>query len=108
MRVPNITTYSNSTYQLGNLTSRLRDANEVVTTQKRINSISDDPVGVSQILNLNTTLGNLAQINKNVKVGISWLDGVENALDSVNGRILEVKSQVSRLASASANCLLRG
>ena len=103
MRVPNITTYSNSTYQLGNHTSNLKDANEVVATQKRINSISDDPVGVSQILNLNTTLGNLEQINTNVEVGISWLDGVENALDSVNNLIIDVKSQVSRLSSASAS-----
>ena len=103
MRVPNITTYSNSTYQLGNLTSNLKDANEVMATQKRINSISDDPVGVSQILNINTTIGNLEQINKNVEVGFTWLDGVENALDSVNNLILDVKSQVSRLSSASAS-----
>ncbi len=103
MRVPNITTYSNSTYQLGNHTSNLKNANEVVSTQKRINSFSDDPVGLSQVLNLNTTLGNLEQISKNVEVGITWLDGVENALDSVNTLILDVKSQVSRLASASAS-----
>lgn len=103
MRVPNITTYSNSNYQLGNHTSNLKDANEVVATQKRINNFSDDPVGLSQVLNLNTTLGNLEQINTNVEVGITWLDGVENALDSVNNLILDVKSQVSRLSSASAS-----
>ncbi len=103
MRVPNITTYSSSTYQLGNYASNLKDANEVVATQKRINSISDDPVGLSQVLNINTTLGNLEQISRNVEVGITWLEGVENALGSVNDLILDVKGQVSRLASASAS-----
>lgn len=102
MRVANLTTYSNATYQLGNLTSNLRDANEVVATQKRINSISDDPIGLSQVLDLKVSLGNLDQIEKNVDMGLSWLTGGETALDSVNDLILEVKTSVSRLVNASA------
>ncbi|OGR41817.1 MAG: hypothetical protein A3J80_09735, partial [Desulfobacula sp. RIFOXYB2_FULL_45_6] len=91
----------NSTYNLGSLTSDVQDANKVMATQKRINSISDDPIGLSQVLNLKASIGNLDQIEKNVNMGISWLKGSENALDSVNSLILDAKTQASRLINAS-------
>ncbi len=102
MRVPNISTYAASTYQLGNLTSDLNDANEVVSTQKRINKMSDDPIGLSQVLNLRTSVKNLDQIEKNVSMGKSWLSNVETSLDSVNDLILSAKTEANRLANASA------
>ena len=102
MRVPTITTYSSSTYRLGNLTRDLKDANEVVSTQKRINEISDDPIGMSQTLSLKSTVKHLDQIKQNVVMGKSWLEDVENAMTSVNDLIIEAKSKVSRLASDSA------
>ncbi len=101
MRVPNITTYTNSTFRLGNLTSSLKDANEIVTTQKQINEISDDPLGQSQVLSMKSFLGNLEQIEQNVIMGKTWLESGENALDGVNSLILEAKTQVTRLASDS-------
>ena len=101
MRVPNITTYSQSTYFLGNLTSDLQGANEVVSTQKQIIEISDDPVGLNQVLTLKNSLGNLQQIEQNVTLGKSWLEIVENALDNVNNLILETKTEVTRLANDS-------
>ncbi len=101
MRVPNLSIYANATYNLGGLTGDLQDLNEVMATQKQINSISDDPIGFSQVLNLKSSLGNLGQIETNVNMGISWLNGVENALDSVNSLILDAKTEVSRLINAS-------
>lgn len=101
MRVPNLSLYNDARYRLGGITSDLQAANEVMATQKRINSISDDPIGLSQVLDLNTSLGNLEQVEKNVNMGISWLDGTENALNSVNDLILDVKTQTSQLINAS-------
>ncbi len=101
MRVPNISIYDNARYNLGGLTSDLQDANEVMATQKRINSISDDPIGLTQVLDMKISIGNLDQIETNVNMGISWLKGTENALDSVNSLILDAKTQVSRLINAS-------
>ena len=101
MRVPTISTYVNATYQLGSLTSKMQTANEVSSTQKRINEISDDPLGLSQVLSLRNSIGNLEQIQTNVTMGKSWLKGAESALDSVNDRILEIKTEVSRLSSDS-------
>jgi flagellar hook-associated protein 3 FlgL len=101
MRVPTITTYSTSTYRLGNLTNDLKNANEVVSTQKRINEISDDPIGMSQVLSLKSTVKHLDQIKQNVVMGKSWLESGENAMDSVNRLILDVKTEAGRLVNAS-------
>ncbi len=101
MRVPNISTYVNTTFRLGNLTSSLQNANEVVSTQKKINEISDDPLGMSQVLTLKNSIGNLEQIEQNVIMGKSWLEGGESSLDSVNNLILNAKSEVLRLANDS-------
>ncbi|MBU1196504.1 MAG: flagellar hook-associated protein FlgL [Proteobacteria bacterium] len=102
MRVPNISNYVNSTYRLGSLTSSLQKANEVVSTQKQINEISDDPLGLSQVLTIRNSIGTLDQIERNVIMGKSWLEGAESSLDSVNTLILDAKTEVSRLANSSA------
>nr|NJM03602.1 flagellar hook-associated protein FlgL [Desulfobacula sp.] len=102
MRVPTISTYVNATYSLGSLTSRLQTANEIMSTQKRINEISDDPLGLSQVLSLRNSIGNLDQIQTNVTMGKSWLKGAESALDSVNDLILDAKADVLRLANDSS------
>jgi len=93
--------YSSSTFRLGNLTEDLKDSNEVVSSQKQINEISDDPLGLSQTLSLSNTLGYLDQIERNVTMGKSWLESVENAMGSVNDLILEAKTEVTRLANDS-------
>ena len=96
MRTPNISTYYTATYRLGNLTEDLKNANEVISTQKQINEISDDPLGLSQALSLKNSIGNLEQIERNVVMGKSWLESVENAMSSVNDLILEAKTEVLR------------
>ncbi len=101
MRVANISLYQQSTYNLSGLTSGLQDINNIMASQKQINTVSDDPVGMSQVLDLNTTLGNLTQIKKNVDMGFAWIKESENALDSVNNLILDVKTHITRLANDS-------
>lgn len=101
MRVPNISMYVDSTYRLGKLTSAFHDANEVISTGKRINEISDDPLGLSQVLTLKNSLGNLEQIERNINMGKSWITSVETAMASINDLILDAKVDVTRLANDS-------
>jgi flagellar hook-associated protein 3 FlgL len=101
MRVPNITLYDTSKYQLNKLTNNLRDANEVVSTQKRINYISDDPIGLSQVLDLSLSVKNLAQLDKNVEMGRTWLNGSEAALQSVSDQIINAKLLSTKMVNAS-------
>jgi flagellar hook-associated protein 3 len=101
MRVPNISIYTNSVYRLGNLSSGLADANEVISTQKQINEVSDDPLGLSQVLSIKNSLGNLEQIERNINMGMSWITTIEDTLDSVSDLILDAKVDVTRLANDS-------
>ncbi len=101
MRVPNINNYMASTYNLGRLTEGLKDANEVNAYQKRINKLSDDPLGLSQVLSLTDSIDNLKQIERNVNMGKSWLISGEKAMESANNLILEAQKEAERLANDS-------
>ncbi len=101
MRVPNISLYSISKSQLNTITNDLRDANEVVSTQKQINNISDDPIGLSQVLDLRLSVKNLTQLDKNVDLGKTWLDGTESALQSVQDQLIDAKLLATQLVNAS-------
>lgn len=101
MRVPNISLYDASTYRLNILTNNLRDANEVISTQKRINNLSDDPIGLSQVLDLRLSVNNLAQLDKNVEMGKTWINGTETALRSVSDQIIEAKLLATKMVNAS-------
>jgi len=85
----------------------LKDANEVISTQKRINEISDDPIGMSQVLSLKSTVKNLDQIKQNVVMGKSWLTGAETALNTVTDQITEAKTLASQMVNASTNATQR-
>jgi len=100
MRVPNISVYDASKFQLNNLTNNLNEANEIISTQKRINNISDDPIGLSQVLGLRFSIENLTQLEKNVDMGITWLSGTEAALQSVSDQILEAKILSTQMVNA--------
>ena len=102
MRVPNISTYSTATYQLGRVTSNLQAANEVVVTQKRINSMSDDPIGLSQVLGLKTNIKGIEQFNANIAMGKTWLNAGEESLASTNDALLKLKTEIQNLSSAAA------
>ncbi len=101
MRVPNISLYNTSKHQLNMVTNDLRDANEVISTQKRINNISDDPIGLSQVLDLRLSVKNLEQLNKNIDLGKTWLDGTEAALQSVSNQLIDAKLLSTQLVNAS-------
>ncbi|MDH3356812.1 MAG: hypothetical protein OEM06_05070, partial [Desulfobacteraceae bacterium] len=61
MRVANKAIYDSVKYNLGSISEELNKANEIVTTGKRINNLSDDPVGLTQSLNIRSTLSNIEQ-----------------------------------------------
>ena len=101
MRVPNISLYGTSRFQLNTITNDLRDANEVISTQKRINEVSDDPIGLSQVLDLRLSIDNLTQLDKNIEMGRTWVNGTETALRSISDQIVEAKLLSTKMVNAS-------
>ena len=107
MRVSQKSMYETTRFQLGRITEDLTKANLTVTTGKRINNLKDDPVGVTQVLSLNSNLSNLDQLKRNTATGKTWLDTGETALRSVSDIITESKTIAIAMSSATANSDMR-
>ncbi|MDH3573230.1 MAG: flagellar hook-associated protein FlgL [Desulfobacteraceae bacterium] len=101
MRVANKAIYDSVKYNLGSISEELNKANEIVTTGKRINNLSDDPVGLTQSLNIRSTLSSIEQMGRNISYGNSWLTVSENALTSVQNIIADTKVLCIQMANAT-------
>ena len=73
MRVTNQALFSMVKLNLGKLTEDLAEANKTVASGKRISELSDDPVGLTQILHIKSDLSNMEQLGRNVTHGKAWL-----------------------------------
>jgi flagellar hook-associated protein 3 FlgL len=101
MRVANKAIYDSVQYNLGSISEELNKANEIVTTGKRINNLSDDPVGLTQSLNIRSTLASIEQMGRNISYGNSWLTTSESALTSVQNIISDTKVLCIQMANAT-------
>ena len=91
MRVTHSSLYSVATSRLGSLVEDLNEANRVVTTGKKINRLSDNPVGVSKVVALRSGIAGLNQLTENISTARNWLTAAETALDTVADRVDETK-----------------
>ena len=101
MRVANKTIYDAVTYNLSNCTQEMNKANEIVSTGKRINNLSDDPVGLTQALNVRSAISNIEQMQRNISLGNSWLASSESALTQVEDIISDTKVLCIQMANAT-------
>ena len=101
MRVANKTIYDAIKYNLSNCTREMNKANLIVSTGKRINNISDDPVGLTQTLNLRSAISNIEQMQRNISLGNSWLASSESALTHVKDIISDTKALCVQMATAT-------
>jgi len=78
---------------------RVARAQEAVTSGRRINHLSDDPVGASRALRLRGFEESLAQYQRNIDYGTPFLDQA----DSVLGDVTEGLTRAKELALAMVN-----
>lgn len=101
MRVTNRSIFESIKYNLGNISEELNKANEIASTGKRINNLSDDPVGLTQSLSIQSGLANIEQMQRNIDYGQSWLDASESALTNVSNILSDTKALCVQMASAT-------
>lgn len=101
MRVASKTIYEAVKFNLGTITENLYKAHKVVATGKRITSLSDDPVGLTQVLNIKSSLSNIEQLERNISMGKSWLTASESALTQVQNLISDAKVLCVQMATAT-------
>ncbi|MBW2616276.1 MAG: flagellar hook-associated protein FlgL, partial [Deltaproteobacteria bacterium] len=92
---------------LGNITEELNQANKVVSTGKRISDLSDDPVGLTQALNIRSALSNFEQLGRNITMGKSWLAASESAMSNVQDLISDAKTLCVQMATGTTGAAQR-
>lgn len=92
MRVASNTLYNVSISRLNRVKGELLETNTRVATGKKVNRISDDPVSISPILNLKSSIASVGQFQANISTGRQWLEGGETALKNVTTQVTEAKT----------------
>lgn len=103
MRIATRTVYDFQKSQLGGLFQNMAEANNVVSTRRRINKLSDDPIGLTQVLNFKSGYNYLQQLNTNIENGRTWLTSAETSLESVKDKTLSMKTLALKMKNDSVN-----
>jgi flagellar hook-associated protein 3 len=93
MRVTHNTLYKYHQLNLNRLGWEMNQANQKITTGKKINTLSDDPVGLGHLLDLKSSLSTFVQYQRNITTGQRWLDFGSQSLD----RVLEMAATTRSL-----------
>ncbi|KXG76335.1 flagellar hook-associated protein FlgL [Thermotalea metallivorans] len=88
MRVTNSMMSNRLLMNLNKNLLRLDKHQQKLSTGKKFNMPSDDPIGVSKSLELNTARSELEQYKKNAEDALSWLEITESAISDI-GDILQ-------------------
>jgi len=107
VRVATLTKYNLVDYNLSKITNDLNRASRIVSSGKRINTLSDDPAGLSHSLGLKSTLANIDQLNRNIELGESWLVASEGALRHTQNLVTDAKVLCIQMASDSNSAMDR-
>ncbi len=107
MRIASKTVYDRINSSLQTTYSDMFSAQEVVSSSKRINRLSDDPVGLVTVLGLRSSISNIEQLGRNVSMGKSWLRASESALTQVNDILTDVKALTVQMSSSNTGATQR-
>jgi len=80
-----------------------QDVMEKLTSQKNINNISDDALGVTRVLGYKQTSQAIDQYQRNVENTNSWLSATEGKLNNATDILTEARALAVAQASGTAN-----
>ncbi len=101
MRITHKNIYDSARIELSTTLVELEEANKVMTTGKRLNSLADDPAGITQVVDIKSNLLNIEQLERNISTGRTWLNTGETALSSVSDLLSEAMVISEQLASGT-------
>jgi len=101
MRIANKTVFDAAKFHLATISQELNDANQVVASGKRITDLSDDPVRLTQTLNIKSVLVSVEQLENNISLGNSWLVVSESALMQTQDIVSDMKALSVQMATAT-------
>lgn len=64
---------------------------DIISTQKKINKISDDPVALGQVVRHKNRISNQQQYQKNIKYSMGFIERTESAISSIHDFLMRAK-----------------
>ncbi|MDF2520940.1 MAG: flgL [Clostridia bacterium] len=98
MRITNGMMLNSMMRNMGRNLNKMQKYEENLATGKRFLTPSDDPIGVSRSLRLNTEVANMEQFKRNTEDAQSWLDTTEVAISN----LVEVFQRAKELTMQAA------
>jgi len=87
--------------------SKYAELMEQISTQKRINKPSDDPVGARAVLDYRKTLTSVEQYRRNVDASKGWLNMTETKLANIRDLLVQMRETAITQATATATAETR-
>ncbi|BCS86815.1 flagellar hook-associated protein FlgL [Pseudodesulfovibrio sediminis] len=103
MRVTQKMLFSRYVTNLNKSLTSLMDLNIKAQTQKRINKPSDDPTGMTRILDHRDTLRSLDQYSENISTAKGWLTSADESLMQVSTILTRAKELATQAATGTVD-----
>ena len=113
MRITNNMIMGNTKTNINSAKTLVDKYNTQMTTQKKIDKASDDPVIAIRSLRLSTSLSHIDQyVNNNIPDANSWMDVTETALKNTKSLLTDIRTQcvngsTDTLTSEDRNTILK-
>jgi flagellar hook-associated protein 3 FlgL len=101
MRVSMPTIYGNIQTQLQKLAEELQKANIALSTGKKYQQISDNPVEVGALMGLNLESAQVVQYQSNLDTAKDWLGTTETTLENINDLVSSTASLAEQMATGT-------
>ncbi|MDF2890837.1 MAG: flgL [Clostridia bacterium] len=99
MRITNSMMLSSMMRNMNKNLSRMSKTEEMLSTGKKFSLPSDDPIGVSRSLRLNTDVANMEQYKRNTEDALSWMETTEMAVS----KLTDIFHRAKELTTQAAN-----
>jgi flagellar hook-associated protein 3 FlgL len=107
MRVTDLTKQNSVVRNLANNSAKLQTLQENMASGKRINQLSDDPIGATQAQDFRTKLSYFDRIKQNIQSNYVWLDRCDAELSHVSDMLQRVKTLVLAQSNDSSDSATR-
>lgn len=104
MRITNSMMLNSMMRNMGKNLSRMSKTEQMLATGKKFMVPSDDPIGVSRSLRLNTDVANVEQYKRNAEDALSWMGTTEMALENI-GDILHRAKELTLQGVSETNSI---
>lgn len=84
-------------------TEKLAKIQQEVSTGKKVNKLSDDPISAARILDYSSLIKAAEQFKRNSEFGLAWAQQTESSLDSVSVILMRIKELAVYQSTDTAN-----